>query len=427
MRIAVWHNLPSGGGKRALYDHIRGLVARGHHIESWCPTTADQEFLRIGDLVPEHILPFDENERLSGRALAARLAGGGTLIPAKLKAMDQHSRRCAREIERSGFDLLLAGSSLLFAVTGIARYVTCPALLYLQEPWRPLYEALPRLPWPALSSADGLRASSLLDHLSDAIRLHGLRLQAREELTGIRAYDRVLANSYFSRESILRAYGITAEVCYLGVDTNTFQDCGRTRERLVVGIGAFVPQKRVEIIIQAVARTTSPRPALVWIGNKRDPHYFRTLLELAEQKGIKFIPYHSISNNQLVRLLNEAAVMAYAPRLEPFGYAPLEAAACGLPVVAQAEGGVRETVVDGETGYLVANEGELSASMDSLLRDEKLARRMGEAARRHAESTWSLSAATDRLEAHLAELVQGDGHSPSSKSSSITRTEAHPQ
>src|ERR1039458_290172 len=36
MRIAVWQDLPSGGGERALYDHVSGLVAHGHYVESWC-------------------------------------------------------------------------------------------------------------------------------------------------------------------------------------------------------------------------------------------------------------------------------------------------------------------------------------------------------------------------------------------------------
>jgi glycosyltransferase involved in cell wall biosynthesis len=110
-------------------------------------------------------------------------------------------------------------------------------------------------------------------------------------------------------------------------------------------------------------------------------------------------------------VLNEAAVMAYAPRLEPFGYAPLEAAACGLPVVAQAEGGVRETVIDGETGFLVDNQSELHLALDRILDDDGLARRMGAAARYRAESSWSLSAATDRLESHLVDLVEGKGGS----------------
>lgn len=417
MRIAVWHNLPSGGGKRALYDHVSGLVARGHHVESWCPPTADQEFLPIGDLVLEHIVPLDTFDpldtigRLSWRGVAARLSGGGTLIPASLKAMDRHSQGCAQEMDHGRFDVVLAGSSQLVAVTGLARYVRGPALLYLQEPYRPLYEAMPRLPWPALDGPEGFQLSAVRDRLQDAIWVRGLRIQARQELAGVRAYDRVLTNSYFSRESMLRAYGIDAAVCYLGVDTERYKDMGLARKRLVVGIGAFVLQKRVEVVIEAVAQVSSPRPALAWIGNWKDPHYLRQLVELAERRGVAFTPYVGITHQEVVRVLNEAAVMAYAPRLEPFGYAPLEAAACGLPVVAQAEGGVRETVIDGETGLLVGNHSELHLALERILNDEVLARRMGAAARRRAESTWTLSAATDRLESHLVDLVEGKGGS----------------
>jgi glycosyltransferase involved in cell wall biosynthesis len=415
MRIAVWHNLPSGGGKRALYDHVRGLVARGHYVESWCPPTADQEFLPMGDLVLEHVVPLDTIECLSWRRAAVRSAGGGTLVPLvlkaldrrnQLKALDQHSQRCAHEMEEGRFDVVLAGSSRLFAVTSLGRHVKSPAVLYLQEPNRRLYEALPRLPWPALTNSEPFRLSAVRDRLQDAIRVRGSRILAREELEGVQAYDRVLANSYFSRESMLRAYGIDAVVCYLGVDTERYRDMGLARRRLVVGIGAFLPEKRVEVVIEAVAQLRPPRPALAWIGNSENPQYLKQLVELAERRAVAFTPYRNISHEEVVRVLNEAAVMAYAPRLEPFGYAPLEAAACGLPVVAQAEGGVRETVVDGETGLLVGNHSELRGALQRILDDEGLARRLGTAARRHVESAWSLSAATDRLESHLFDLVE---------------------
>src|SRR5229473_3089346 len=58
MKIAIWHNLPSGGGKRALYDHVRGLVARGHEVEGWCPPTADRSYLPLSTIVPEHVVPL---------------------------------------------------------------------------------------------------------------------------------------------------------------------------------------------------------------------------------------------------------------------------------------------------------------------------------------------------------------------------------
>src|SRR5229473_8596052 len=72
MKIAVWHNLPSGGGKRALYYHVRGLVERGHTVESWCPPTADVSYLPLRELIPEHAVP-NEWTLYQGRYKLTRL------------------------------------------------------------------------------------------------------------------------------------------------------------------------------------------------------------------------------------------------------------------------------------------------------------------------------------------------------------------
>ena len=63
MKIAVWHNLPSGGGKRALYHHVKGLLERGHTLESWCPPTADQAYLTLSELIKENIVPLAQQPR----------------------------------------------------------------------------------------------------------------------------------------------------------------------------------------------------------------------------------------------------------------------------------------------------------------------------------------------------------------------------
>jgi glycosyltransferase involved in cell wall biosynthesis len=409
MRIAVWYNLPSGGGKRALYDHVSGLLDRGHEVESWCPPTADQEFLPLGDLIVEHVVPMITGDVVLRRALRniskGRLGGGAIAIPARLKAMDEHTRRCAREINQSRFDVLFAGSSTEFAVTGLARYVVIPTVLYLQEPARHLYEATPRLPWLALPAGRPRPVMHVLQQLRDATRIQVLRVQAREELESVQAYDRVLANSHFSRESMLRAYGVDAHVCYLGVDTKRYVDRGLPREHLVVGIGSFSTNKRVEVAIEAVAALSAPRPALTWIGQGVDGDYIRSLTGLAERRGVAFTPLVDIPHSQVVDVLNEAAVMVYAPRLEPFGYAPLEAGACGLPVVAKAEGGVRESVIDGETGLLVDKDADLGPALARILGNDALARHMRATARRNVETTWSLDAGIQRLESHLLEVV----------------------
>jgi glycosyltransferase involved in cell wall biosynthesis len=104
----------------------------------------------------------------------------------------------------------------------------------------------------------------------------------------------------------------------------------------------------------------------------------------------------------VVDVLNRASMMVYAPRLEPFGLAPLEAGACGVPVIAVAEGGVRETIVDGVTGLLVRNDPrEAAAALTRLRKDRALARSLGSSARITINQKWSFEAGIDRIEEEL--------------------------
>ena len=144
MKIAVWHNLRSGGGKRALYDHVVGLLARGHTLEAWCPPTADREYLPLSPLIPEHVVDLAwPTGRFSDKF------GITSLTARQLAAMDTHCRTCAEEIGRGGFDILFANACVFFRTTPIGRFVSIPSVIYLGEPYRWLYEALPRLPWLA--------------------------------------------------------------------------------------------------------------------------------------------------------------------------------------------------------------------------------------------------------------------------------------
>lgn len=398
MRIAIWHNLPSGGGKRALSDQVRGLRERGHHIEVWCPPTADRAFLPLPADVPEHVvpLPFDM-VNAGGRLARLRFA------QARIAAMDRHCAECAREIERGGFDLLLAHPCTYFRVTSIGRQTDLPSVVYVQEPYRWLYEALPRLPWLALPPMPGAGpVHRAKEGLRDYLKTRGLRVQAREEVANAAAFDERLVNSCFSRESLLRAYGLDSRVCYLGVDTEHFVDRGLPREPFVASVGALVPEKRPDLIIEAVGTIAKPRPRLVWVGNVAIPEYLDELRALAAARGVHFETHVRVPEETVLDLLNRAAVMAFAPQLEPFGYAPLEANACGAPVVAIAEGGVRETVTDGVNGLLVERSPEaLGMAITRLLEDPALAARLGRQGAEIARERWSLRAAADNLEARL--------------------------
>ncbi len=408
MRIAVWHNLPSGGGKRALYDHVRGLVSRGHTLESWCPPTADQTYLPLTELIPEHVVPAQPSAE-SWRRKAADVLALRTYNMRRIAEVDEYARRCADQINSGDFDLLFANTSLDMAVSSVGRYVRIPSVLYLQEPSRWLYEAQPMLIWVGDQRSTERSAwtpTALNDSLRAAIRMRGFRFQARKEWLNMREFRAILVNSCFSRETVLRTYGLDAKVCYLGVDTERFVQRGLPREDYVVGVGTIAPRKNVRLVIEALAQLKPPRPRLIWIGDIAQPKYLEELNQFADASDVDFTPLIRLNDDELIDALNRAAMMVYTPRLEPFGFAPLEANACGLPVVAVAEGGVRETIHDGVNGLLVEHDPKAVAGAIGYLRAHpNEAARMGQKGAQLVSEQWSVKAAVDRLEQNLQAVL----------------------
>ena len=413
MKIAVWHNLSSGGAKRALYEQVRGLKRRGHTIEAWCPSSADRDYLPLTDLVTEHVVPFAWDDAPDvGRI--ANLMYPIRAVRAKLGAMKRSCELCAEQISAGGFDMLFANPCIFFRVPPIGRMVgKLPKVLYLQEPFRWLYEASPTLPWVDAGSAQASRAFgswNLRRMPREWIRLQALRLQASEERLNAASFDRILVNSLYSRESVLRAYGIDADVCYLGIASDLFRITGETRENFVVGVGSETFEKGVDIAIRAVASIAKPkRPPLVWIANLTSNRYHDEMQGLARSLEVDFVVRTRIADTELVSLLNRAALMMYTSRLEPFGLAPLEANSCGTPVVAVAEGGVRETQIHMTNGLLVQGRDPIALGREvlRLMEDKELASQLGMRGRALVETNWTWEAAIDRLEHSLYAAAGG--------------------
>ena len=409
-KIAVWYNLPSGGAKRALHGHLSGLRERGYRVTAFRPPVKQIEFSPIADVVDEEIEvpldPFDLEPSFYPLRLLAAMKRSERLIESHRK----HAQECAQLIDAGGFDLFFANTCKDNHAPTIGRYVkSIPKLLYLQEPHRPLYEPMPRLPWLAMPEEveKGLSLRNVKARGRFRMEAKGAALMGREELANAKSYDRILVNSYFSREAVLRAYGISASVCYLGIDPGIFENRSLARENMAIGIGTFGPTKNIRLAIQAVgAIPKDRRPRLVWVANMTDPPYFDECVALARSLDVELVPKQMVPDEEVVDLLNRARAMIYAPRLEPFGFAPLEANFCGTPVVGVAEGGVRETVADGVNGLLADHDPvSLGASLQSLLADKDLWQELSEQGEKRARSEFSLSSGVDRLEAEIRRLV----------------------
>jgi glycosyltransferase involved in cell wall biosynthesis len=381
----------------------------------------------------ERIVAWDCNDRKARGPLGKSLRPVRKAV-ALIEAMHCHARECARAINDGGFDVLFANTCQYNAVPAIARYVKIPSILYLQEPNREFYEARrywdqDRLFWvppcPAsstmprrwvLSSLRRLNQlrRTLIGCFNDLVYVQSIRLLAREENTNFRSFGTVLCNSLFSRESMLRAYGLEPKVCSLGIDTESFS-LSEDKERYVVGLGAFLPSKGIERALYGISRIPpESRPTLVWIGNMNFYGYMEEMSVLARELGVRFEPRMLVSPDELVRTLGRAAVMVYTSKLEPFGYAPLEANACGTAVVGVAEGGIRETIVPGVNGVLVdlSDVDALGRAIQRYVDDLDVAREHGLCARRHVIEQWGIEGAIDRIEAELDRAARAANENP---------------
>lgn len=377
-------------------------------MESWCLSTAHDGFLPLCELVREHVQPLDWKPLPISGLLSSGLSQIADTAR-MLAAVDRACQSCASEINAGQFDLLLTTNCILSTVAPVARYVQCPSVMYVHEPCRKIHDTMPfrqwlgRQPLPVQTPVCPLKAQ-----IKDMLTLRNARLLANGEISSAGAVRMLLTNSYFTRENVLRCYGVNSQVCYQGVDLDVFRPEHQPRESLVLGIGEYSPHKNIPFVIDCVAAMPPPRPRLIWIGNGGSRNLLHDMESLAAQKAVSFEPLFGVSDDVLVSLYNRAGVLIYAPRLEPFGLAPLEANACGLPVVAVAEGGLRETIRDGLNGFLVDYDPlAIAEAAGRVLSDHHLAGQLTVGARRWVEEKWTLRQSVDRLEFWLQKVRTG--------------------
>jgi glycosyltransferase involved in cell wall biosynthesis len=172
--------------------------------------------------------------------------------------------------------------------------------------------------------------------------------------------DRWVANSEFVRDRIRRHYGAESSVVHPFVDDAYLAAPPETRRddyHLVVS--ALVPYKRIEVAIDAAAIA---KRRLVVIGD--GPH--RASLEARAAGRVEFLGHRS--DDELRLFMGRAQSLLY-PGVEDFGITAIEAMACGTPVVARAEGGALDSVVDGTTGVF-SSAADPRSLADAMLRAE---------------------------------------------------------
>ena len=229
-----------------------------------------------------------------------------------------------------------------------------------------------------------------------------------------RQWEGNYAASRFVQHECLHHIGFEPELRPLGIDTERFRPTrapmGNRETYVILHPARVLPWKGVHVSVEMLAelRRRSVPARLIITDTQRIidwdeelARYRKQIVERIQEKSlVDLVEFVSVPYSEIHRLYEAADVVVY-PTIgsEPYGLVPLEAMSMERPIVASRSGGMMETIIEGETGFLVDPDhaAALADRVEQLLRNPELAQRVGRAGRRHVVSHFNGRKFTERL------------------------------
>ncbi len=343
-------------GESTTLQELRERFARVAVVHDWLtiPGGSEQVVLELLEMFPHAELftsvydpapwPAQITQRVVHSSYLNRLPGATRHYPKLLPLMS----RAFRSFELDGFDLVLSSSH------ACAKNVRVPQhalhVCYCHTPMRYAWD-------------EGFLEGEEVGRALRPVLPPLLAWLRRADLAGAAGPDVFVANSGHVAERIQRYYGRTAEIVHPPVDVEHFLALEREQGDYYFVFGRVVPYKRVDLAVAACAQLGR---RLLVAGDGRALEGVRAQ---APGAGVELLG--KVSSAERDRLLAGARALLF-PGEEDFGIGPVEAQAAGLPVIAYGVGGAAETVLDGRTGVLFAEQ-SASALAAAIERFEGLA------------------------------------------------------
>ncbi|HEX8038342.1 MAG TPA: glycosyltransferase, partial [Chryseosolibacter sp.] len=254
----------------------------------------------------------------------------------------------------------------------------------------------------------------------------------------VRDADHILAECPQDREDLMHYYQapenkITIIPC--GFNPYEFHPVDRSvarmvlkldaEEPLILQLGRVVPRKGIDNVIRAMGRLnrTSTAARLIVVGGESDgvrpetdPEISRLQQIAVEEKVDHLVTFTGRKQRDVLKYYYAAAdVFVTTPWYEPFGITPLESMACGTPVIGSGVGGIKYTVADGKTGFLVPpnDPDALAVKIYELLHDDVLRSRMKKNAVSRVNALFTWAKVTERLALLYERILEATAESPS--------------
>ena len=370
MKIAVFYNLSFGGAKRVVFEHVKGLRDKGHIIDLYT-------------LNPENDI-FDPSVFCRKTySYKINLTSAYPFIKRFIKdyknffTLKNLHKEIAAEIDSRNYDIVLVHPDKLTQAPFLLRFLKTPSAYYCQEPLRIAYEYAYRLK----EKVDFLRRI-----YEESTRLYRKQIDRQN----VRAASLTIASCDHIRERMIEAYEVYPKVVYCGVDEKIFHPMSKKKKNKVLYVGSS------NVVTDGYDLTEK---ALQHLPRNIRPQLHE--LSWKKQNGER------LTEKELVKIYSQSIVTLCTSKLETFGLVPLESMACGVPVIATKVGGHRETVVDGETGFLVDfDPKEIAGKIMLLLQNPELSRKLGRNGRIWVEKKWTWKRNISDLESLLKKLTK---------------------
>ncbi len=256
--------------------------------------------------------------------------------------------RAFESFDLTSYDLVLCSSSS--CAKGVITSPNTAHVAYIHSPMRYAWDL-----FYSYKKSSGKLTRFFMDRWIPNIRLW--------DYVSSQRIDTLIANSSYIARRIKKCWNREASVIYPPVDTDRLSPNGKEAEDFYVVFSRFVPYKRLDLAISACGELGKK---LVVIGSGSQEKELKALA--SQYNDITFTG--RIGDDEVKGYLQRCKALIFCAE-EDFGIIPVEAQACGRPVIAFGKGGALETVIDGETGVFFDRQ-EVDSVKEALLRFETL-------------------------------------------------------
>jgi len=390
LTVAWWER---GGTDRVIMDHIKGLQQNGHDVTCFGATVNKKLFRQVEN----NIKPYFTEFPFPFYRVAFNIGVDLALSPMLAKRFKGHDVLICHH---------LPGPWIGYHAK---KRFDVPYICVVHHPPIFLYPELLHggIPWASDKNRQFIKFLAGLGPVRN--------LLMKADYQSVTEADAVVTDSHMVARLIKDTYGIEAIINYPGVNTSRFHPLQEAARRYVLkkyGIehpfilvtGRHTERKRLDWMIEILARLSDrdKQLTLVLDGQSHQTHtpYLRELAgKLKVPDRVRFI---FSEPDDLAAVYGEADLFAFPSPQEFYGLGPVEAMACGTPVVAWNDrSGPSETVLDGITGYLAApyDLDDFAAKVHKILSNTYLREKMGREAIFHAQKCFP-------IEKHIMKLQE---------------------